>query len=443
MPIDNVMAGTDAGLWQGVAAANQIRQSQQYARQLDQQATEQEFNRRVETAKMQLALTTDPGLRPVKDGTYQGTTAQPAGLPTDPVGAAMSASSGGGLPAVAPVATPAPTAVPVDRGRTVDWDGRTYAALSVPERMQQAQVASEAGAENAAHAEDIRNRMLGTPVDLSSIGGKGNVYMQGRDLVDALQRIGTEQHYAARVAPTRRAEPPSVCPAINRAEGHGDLYDPRRGAARWKGRGTDERAGSGRAADDESTTSAEDRRSEPYPWDTASGTTSPAKSPEGANDRLTVAQREGLPSSTSTSTSTSSTTSLKKDLDIDCSASGKNGRTPSASLPPSTPKQYPGLKKLLTSYMQGQVPSDRQVVAVMLAADGQTEAEVKQALQVLYHERGHRPGTESGPQSFAWFPVVIKSYFDEQQRLENAAHPAPDEIWDTDGTRLPASGVRS
>jgi hypothetical protein len=124
-----------------------------------------------------------------------------------------------------------------------------------------------------------------------------------------------------------------------------------------------------------------------------------------------------------------------QDLDSDCPTNGKSGRSPGVSLPPSTPKQYPALKRMLTEYMRGQVPSDRQVVEILEAA-GEPEGYVYNALLFLHNERGLRYGTENGPRSWEWFKVTLTDYFEKQRRRDEAAHPDPETVWDKDGTRL-------
>jgi hypothetical protein len=129
-----------------------------------------------------------------------------------------------------------------------------------------------------------------------------------------------------------------------------------------------------------------------------------------------------------------------QDSDQDCPTNGKSSRSSRrVSLPPSKPKQYPGLKKLLAQYMRGQVPSDRQVVEVVEATGGAPEENIYAALVYLNNERGLCYGTESGPEYFAWFPRVLREYFEKKRHHEEQANPAPDDVWDKDGTRLPKS----
>jgi hypothetical protein len=129
------------------------------------------------------------------------------------------------------------------------------------------------------------------------------------------------------------------------------------------------------------------------------------------------------------------TTSIPKvDSDHDCSSNGKGGRSPSVSLPPSTPKQYPDIKRMLTQYMHGEVPSDRQVVEIVEAA-GEEPGLIYYALLHLHNERGLRYGTENGPRSWEWFKVVLLDYFEKKRRREEAASRSAEEIWDENGER--------
>lgn len=53
-----------------------------------------------------------------------------------------------------------------------------------------------------------------------------------------------------------------------------------------------------------------------------------------------------------------------------------------------------------------------------------TELEVLACLKFLRHERGLRPGTRSGPRSFAWFKTVVADYFRKRRERDMAADPA-------------------
>jgi len=102
-------------------------------------------------------------------------------------------------------------------------------------------------------------------------------------------------------------------------------------------------------------------------------------------------------------------------------------------------------------------PTDRLVVEVMDAADGETEEAVIDSLRHLYHNRGLKPGTENGPRLWAWFPIVVQDYFERIEARRDAAHP---EGWDgwhertetrldreryeamTDALELPDAGIQ-
>ena len=117
---------------------------------------------------------------------------------------------------------------------------------------------------------------------------------------------------------------------------------------------------------------------------------------------------------------------LDFDLDMRTSQKPRNARA-SVSLsekPKSKPKQYPALRTLMAQYMSGRTvdptiwPSDRQVLDVMAAAGGATEAEVKACLVRLHNERGLHPGTSTGPESWAWFATVVFEQFEKQRARE-------------------------
>lgn len=157
----------------------------------------------------------------------------------------------------------------------------------------------------------------------------------------------------------------------------------------------------------------------------------PKESIKVPSNRLATVKRVLKPSSTSTTTT--------KDLDPDCPPSRQNGGSADvSSLPPSIPQQYPDLKKMLTQYMQGQVPTDRLVVDVVEAAGGEPAGYIYDALLYLHNERGLRYGTDSGPQSWAWFPTMIADFFRKKRRREEKADLDPTEVWDENGERRPA-----
>ena len=68
-------------------------------------------------------------------------------------------------------------------------------------------------------------------------------------------------------------------------------------------------------------------------------------------------------------------------------------------------------------------PRDRHVVDVMHAAQGAAEQEVIDCLRFLLQERGLKPGTQSGPRHFSWFPTVVGDYFRQKRERQEAANP--------------------
>ncbi len=101
-------------------------------------------------------------------------------------------------------------------------------------------------------------------------------------------------------------------------------------------------------------------------------------------------------------------------------------------------KQYPQLREALADYIQCEgeeriLPSARQVVDVMDAAEGVTEQQVIDCLRYLRDERGLKPGARSGPRHFSWFRTVVGDYF-RQKRERQAAANSPAN--DSSSTRL-------
>jgi hypothetical protein len=74
-------------------------------------------------------------------------------------------------------------------------------------------------------------------------------------------------------------------------------------------------------------------------------------------------------------------------------------------------------------------PTDRQVVDVMNAADGENEQAVIDCILYLYNERGLRPNTQNGPVYFAWFATVVQDHFDRRKARNDAANPSGYEAW--------------
>ncbi len=121
--------------------------------------------------------------------------------------------------------------------------------------------------------------------------------------------------------------------------------------------------------------------------------------------------------------------------DIDCPTKNRKRRDSSSGVS-FTPvlKQYPKLREALARYMregndEKVYPSDRHVVDVMDAADGATEDEVIRILVYFYNERGLRPGTDTGPRSFAWFPSVIADYVEKKAIREAGRTPIGYDDW--------------
>jgi hypothetical protein len=79
--------------------------------------------------------------------------------------------------------------------------------------------------------------------------------------------------------------------------------------------------------------------------------------------------------------------------------------------------------------MEGDQPTDRLVVEVMDAANGEVEDAVIACLSYLCKERGLRPGTEYGPRLWSWFPIVIQDYFERIEARRDAAHPEGYREW--------------
>jgi hypothetical protein len=91
--------------------------------------------------------------------------------------------------------------------------------------------------------------------------------------------------------------------------------------------------------------------------------------------------------------------------------------------------QYPDLRECLAEYMMVDTqdekvyPKDHHVVKTMDAAGGASEEEVIRCLAYLRDERGLKPGTSTGPRSFAWFQTVVGEYFQRKRDRERAAGP--------------------
>jgi len=75
-------------------------------------------------------------------------------------------------------------------------------------------------------------------------------------------------------------------------------------------------------------------------------------------------------------------------------------------------------------------PSDRTVVEILEAAGTFDEQEVIESLNYLLHERGLKPFTQHGPNSFAWFKTVLQDHFRKKRDRESAANPCGYYEWE-------------
>jgi hypothetical protein len=81
-------------------------------------------------------------------------------------------------------------------------------------------------------------------------------------------------------------------------------------------------------------------------------------------------------------------------------------------------------------------PSFAVVGKIMAAAGTEDEQAVYKALYHLHSQRGLVWGSETGPHSWKWFETTLADYFSREQARYDAAHPAAEDVWDKDGTRL-------
>jgi hypothetical protein len=122
--------------------------------------------------------------------------------------------------------------------------------------------------------------------------------------------------------------------------------------------------------------------------------------------------------------------------DIDClPMNRKNLDSPSGVSEPSVCHPYPTVRERLARYMQlpgekKEYPSDRQVVDILDAAGTYDEQEVITVLNYLYQQRGLKPFTKHGPNSFAWFKTVLQDYFTKKRDRESAANPSGYHEWE-------------
>ena len=153
--------------------------------------------------------------------------------------------------------------------------------------------------------------------------------------------------------------------------------------------------------------------------------------PEGVNDR-------SLPpvNDSSYKESQYKESHSEDNSDLDCLLTNRKNRdSQSGELSPSVCEQYPRLREALSRYLSGAedekvYPTDRHVVDVMDAARGASEEEVIACLKYLHHDRGLKPGTKNGPQSFAWFSTVVQDYFSKREQRSEVANPTGFAEWE-------------
>ena len=112
----------------------------------------------------------------------------------------------------------------------------------------------------------------------------------------------------------------------------------------------------------------------------------------------------------------------------------KKSDSPPEAASPSQPRNYSKLKGALAQYMASDggeriYPSDRLVVDVMDAAEGEPEEEVLRCLRYLLRERGLRPGTKHAPRHFAWFKTVVAEYFAQKHQRDYIVNPGRYGAW--------------
>jgi hypothetical protein len=127
--------------------------------------------------------------------------------------------------------------------------------------------------------------------------------------------------------------------------------------------------------------------------------------------------------------------SEEKKNDLDClPLNRKNRDSPSGVRAPSVCHPYPKVRERLARYMQLpgdeiEYPSDRMVVDILDAAGTYDEEEVITALNYLHDQRGLKAFSKHGPNSFAWFKVVLQDYFTKKRERESAANPSGYHEW--------------
>lgn len=111
--------------------------------------------------------------------------------------------------------------------------------------------------------------------------------------------------------------------------------------------------------------------------------------------------------------------------DLDCPLANRKRRGSQADVGVAS---YPKLIEALTHY-RGKRPSDRTAVDILHVAGGASEAEVVGCLAYLWNERGLRPGTEHGPETWAWFKTTVQDYFTQKHARDEVANPCGYAEW--------------
>ncbi len=171
----------------GIRQRNRALDQEQ--RRIDIAQQDHDFQRKIETAKMSMALLGNPDIKPVEGGTYAGTMPTQQFNPMKAVaGIPGAAGYTGGIPDVTDTVQ-SPTRVPVDPGRTVDWGGKKY-AVATPDESFNREVAEKkrlqsAGIEAAVEGEQLRRRMV--PEDYVTINDPNQ---PGRQITVRADRAG-------------------------------------------------------------------------------------------------------------------------------------------------------------------------------------------------------------------------------------------------------------
>lgn len=121
---------------------------------------------------------------------------------------------------------------------------------------------------------------------------------------------------------------------------------------------------------------------------------------------------------------------MQKNTDLDCPPANRKQRDSQAGACVASPiKEYPELRQTLSRYM-GKQPSHRTVVDILQAAGGASEHEVIECLAYLWNERGLRPGTKNGPETWSWFKTVLLDHFARRREREEVANPCGYADWE-------------